>query len=126
MFDAVVRSNGWDDATVALQLLSHLEGDALNGAGGTKSHAGWVGQGTDGAFRIARRDYRCQFEKTARHEGEDPSIFAIDLETLVVKTFGDMGPNARLQLIRIRDQFIAGHKNCALRHHLSGTLLTGV
>ena len=25
MFDAIVRSNGWDDATSALQLLSHLE-----------------------------------------------------------------------------------------------------
>ena len=30
VFGAIVRSNGWDDATVALQLLSHLEGDALN------------------------------------------------------------------------------------------------
>ena len=30
MFVSIVRSNGWDDATVALQLLSHLEGDALN------------------------------------------------------------------------------------------------
>ena len=30
MFDAIVRSNGWDDAMLALQLLSHLEGDALN------------------------------------------------------------------------------------------------
>ena len=30
VFDAIVRSNGWDDVTVALQLLSHLEGDALN------------------------------------------------------------------------------------------------
>ena len=30
MFDAIVQSNGWDDATTALQLLSHLEGDALN------------------------------------------------------------------------------------------------
>ena len=27
---AIVRSNGWDDSTAALQLLSHLEGDALN------------------------------------------------------------------------------------------------
>ena len=26
----VFRSNGWEDATVALQLLSHLEGEALN------------------------------------------------------------------------------------------------
>ena len=30
VFDAIVRLNGWDDAMVALQLLSHLEGDALN------------------------------------------------------------------------------------------------
>ena len=30
MFDAIVLSNGWDDATAALQLLSHLEGGALN------------------------------------------------------------------------------------------------
>ena len=30
VFDAIVKSNGWDDATVALQLLSHLEGDTLN------------------------------------------------------------------------------------------------
>ena len=30
VFDVIVWSNGWDDVTVALQLLSHLEGDALN------------------------------------------------------------------------------------------------
>ena len=30
VFDAIMLSNGWDDATAALQLLSHLEGDALN------------------------------------------------------------------------------------------------
>ena len=30
VFDVIVRSNGWDDSTVVLQLLSHLEGDALN------------------------------------------------------------------------------------------------
>ena len=30
VFDAIIRSNGWDDATVALQLLSHLEGDTPN------------------------------------------------------------------------------------------------
>ena len=28
--DAIVLSNGWDDETAALQLFSHLEGDALN------------------------------------------------------------------------------------------------
>ena len=30
VFDAISLSNGWDDATAALLLLSYLEGDALN------------------------------------------------------------------------------------------------
>ena len=30
VFDAIVRSNGWDNDTAALQLFSHLEGDTLN------------------------------------------------------------------------------------------------
>ena len=30
VFDDIVVSNGWDDATAALQLFSHLEGDAMN------------------------------------------------------------------------------------------------
>ena len=33
VFDAIVLSNSWDDATAALQLLPHLEGDVLNEAG---------------------------------------------------------------------------------------------
>ena len=48
--------------------------------------------------------------------GEDPSIFAIALETLAVKAFGDMGQTAHLKLIR--DRFIAGHNNCELRRYL--------
>ena len=44
-------------------------------------------------------DYRRQFEKTARKEGEDPSIITIASETLAVKAFGDMGHIARLRLI---------------------------
>ena len=39
-------------------------------------------------------DNRRQFEKTTRSAGEDPSIFAIALETLAVKAFGDMGQTA--------------------------------
>ena len=61
-------------------------------------------------------DYRRQFEKTTRTVGEDPAIFATALETLAVKTFGDMGRTAQLRLIR--DRFIAGHSNCDLRRHL--------
>ena len=30
IFEAIVCSNGWDNVTAALQLLSHLDGDALN------------------------------------------------------------------------------------------------
>ena len=30
VFEAIVRSNGWDNDIAALQLFSHLEGDALN------------------------------------------------------------------------------------------------
>ena len=120
VFDAIVRSNGWDKATVALQLLSHLGCIECRPVGvrGKKGHAGRISRalieyyGSPGQLA----DYRRQFEKTARHEGEVPSIFAIALETLVVKAFGNMDPNARLRLIQ--DWFVAGHENCALRRHL--------
>ena len=61
-------------------------------------------------------DYRRQFEKSTWKAGEDPSIFAIALETLAVKAFGDMGQTAWLRLIR--DRFIAGHNSCELRRYL--------
>ena len=51
-----------------------------------------------------------------RKPGEDPSNFAIALETLAVKVFGDMGQAACLRLIR--DRFIAGHGSCELRRYL--------
>ena len=97
VFEVIVCFNGWDDSTAALQLLSHLEGDALNVAllvlaprrtsimglvDALSEHYGSPG-------RLA--DYRRQFEKTTRTAGEDPSIFAVALETLAVKAFGDMG-----------------------------------
>ena len=51
-----------------------------------------------------------------RKPGEDPSNFAIALETLAVKAFGDMGQAARRRLIR--DRFIAGHNSCELCRYL--------
>ena len=122
VFDAIVRSNGWDDATAALQLLSHLEGDALNVSllvpvsmrasrvglvDALSAHYGSPGRLTD---------YRLQFERTTLTSGGDPSIFATTLETLAIKAFGDMGQTARLSIIR--DRFIAGHSSCELRRHL--------
>ena len=119
VFEAIVRSNGWDNDTAALQLFSHLEGDALNVAhlvplARRLSQSGLVDAlaahyGSPG--RLA--DYRRQFEKTI---GEDPARFATALETLAVKFFGDMGRTAQLRLIR--DRFIAGNGNCDLRRHL--------
>ena len=121
VFDAIELSNGWDDATAAVQLLSHLEGDTLNVAllvpmSRRTSRKGLVHAlsahyGSPG--RLA--DYRRQFEKTTRSAGDDPSIFAIALETLAVKAFGDMGQTALLRLIRNR--FIAGNSSCELRRY---------
>ena len=122
VFDAIALSNGWGDATAALQLLSHLQGDALSVAllmpmprrasrkeltDALSSHYGSPG-------RLAI--YRRQFDKTARKPGEDPANFGITLETLAVKAFGDIGQTARLRLIR--DRFIAGQESCELRRHL--------
>ena len=97
--------------TAALQLFSHLEGDALNVAHLVPltrrlSRSGLVDAltahyGSPG--RLA--DYRRQFESTTRIIGEYPAIFATASETLAVKAFGDMGQTARLRLIR--DRFIA-------------------
>ena len=80
VFDAIVLSNGWDDATAALQLLSHLEGDTLNVAllvpmfrRTTRTglvDALWAHYESPG--RLA--DHRRQFEKTTMSAGEDLHI----------------------------------------------------
>ena len=122
VLDAIVLSNGWGDATAALQLLSDLQDDALSMAllipmtlrasskeltDALSSHYGSPG-------RLA--NYCREFDKTVRKPGEDPSNFVITLETLAVKAFGNMGQTARLRLIR--DRFIAGHESCDLRRYL--------
>ena len=81
VFEVIVWSNGWDNDTAALQLFSHLEGDALNVAhlvplARRLSRLGLVDAltahyGSPG--RLA--DYRRQFKQTARTIREDPTIF---------------------------------------------------
>ena len=72
---AIIRSNGWDDATVALQLLSHLEGDALNVAlivpeVKSATRAGLVGALTEHYGSPGHlADYHRQFE--IRHRSRD-------------------------------------------------------
>ena len=58
-------------------------------------------------------DYRRRFERVSREPGSDPSVFAVELETLAMRAFGDLSPLARLQLVR--DRFIAGQVGCTLR-----------
>ena len=86
VFEAIVCSNGWDDVTAALQLLSHLA------------------------------EYNCQFQRVVRRLGDEPSIFAIELETLARRAFIDIDISIQLQMVR--DQFIDGQVECALRRHL--------
>ena len=76
VFDAIVLSNGWGDATAALQLLSHLQDDALSVAllipmprqasrkeltDALSSHYGYPG-------RLA--NYRREFDRTVRKKGK--------------------------------------------------------
>ena len=120
--DAIVLSNRWDDATAALQLLSHLQDDALSVAllipmprrASRKELTDALSYHYGSPGRLA--SYRREFDKTVRKPGEHPSNFGITLETLAVKAFGDMGQTVRLRLIH--DRFIAGHESCELRRHL--------
>ena len=96
VLEAIACSNDWDDVTAARQLLSHLDGDALNVAllvpesqralprvlvESLSEHYGSPG-------RLA--EYKRQFERALRRSGQDPSIFAMELETLARRAFGDI------------------------------------
>ena len=112
VFEAIVSSNGWDGVTAALQLLlSHLEGYALNVALLVPAPRQVLPRGLvdvlTGHYSSPGRLADYQF---------DPSVFAVEMETLAMRAFGDLSPLARLQLVR--DRFIAGQVGCTLRQHL--------
>ena len=124
VFEAIVCLNGWDEVTAALQLVAHLEGDALNVAllvpesqrvlPGVLVGAlsGIMHYGSPG--RLA--EYRRQFEIVSRSPGDDPPVFVIELETLARRAFVDVDASVRLQLVRNR--FIDGQVECSLHRHL--------
>ena len=115
-------SNGWDGVTAALQLLVHIDGDALNVAllvpetqrvlSGVLVRALSEQYGSPG--RLA--EYKRQFMRVFRRPGDDPSVFAIELETLARRAFADV--NTLIQLQLVRDRSIAEQVECALRRHL--------
>ena len=56
--------------------------------------------------------YKRQFERASRSPSDDPSVFAIELETLARRAFTDVNASVRLQLVR--DRLIAGQAECSL------------
>ena len=61
---------------------------------------------------------RRRFESAFHQPGWDPATFATDLGMLAIQGFGDMKEQARDTMIR--DKFIAGQGQCALRRQLDG------
>ena len=61
-------------------------------------------------------EYKRQFQWVVRRQKDDPSIFAIELETLAGRAFIDIDISIQLQMVR--DRFIDGQVECALRRHL--------
>ena len=64
--------------------------------------------------RLAK--YKRQFQRVARQPGDDPSIFATELETLAQRAFMDV--DLKIQLQMVRDRFIDGQADRSLRRHL--------
>ena len=67
-----------------------------------------------GRLAVLRR----RFESVFRRPGSDPATFATELGILTIQGFEDMNEQARD--IMIRDKFIAGQRQCALRRQLDG------
>ena len=121
---AIKKSNGWSDETAALQLFVHLKGEALDVALllNKKVRETWTGlvQGLTAYYQSPGRlaGLRRQFAGALRQPGLDPARFATDLGMLALQGFGDMKEQARD--IMIRDKFIDGQEQCALRRQLDG------
>ena len=63
-------------------------------------------------------EYKRQFQRAFRRPGDDPSIFAIELETLARRAFIDIDISIQLQMVR--DRFIDGHGQTPCARDLSG------
>ena len=119
-----MKSNGWPEETAALQLFAHLKGEALNMALllTREKRESWTGlvSGLSAYYQSPGRlvALRRRFESAFRRPGLDPATFATDLGILAIQGFEDMKEQARDTMIR--DKFIAGQRQCALRRQLDG------
>ena len=107
-----------------LRCCSYLKGEALDVALllNKKVRETWTGlvQGLTAYYQSPGRlaGLRRQFAGALRHPGLDPATFATDLGMLAIQGFGDMNEQARDTMIR--DKFIDGQEQCALRRQLDG------
>ena len=109
---------------MALQLFAHLKGEALNVALllTREKRESWTGlvsglsayYQSPGRLAVLRR----QFESAFPRPGLDPATFATELGILAIQGFRNMKEQARDTMIR--DKFIAGQRQCALRRQLDG------
>ena len=121
---AIVKSNGWPEETVALQLFAHLKGEALNVALllAKEERESWTGL----VDRLAAyyqspgrlAGLRKRFSDAFRQPGLDPATYATNLGMLAIQGFGDMRGQTRDKLIR--DKFIDSQEQTALRRQLDG------
>ena len=81
VFEAIVCSNGWDEVTASLQLVAHLDGEALNVAllvpESQRILPGVLLKTLSAHYaspgRLAK--YKRQFERMTRPPGDDPAAF---------------------------------------------------
>ena len=120
VFKAIVCSNGWDDVAAALQLFSHLDGDTLHVAllvpESRMVVPGFLIKSLSDHYNASGRlaENKRQFQRALRRPGDDPSIFATEM--LARRAFIDI--DIKIQLQMMRDRFIDGQAECALRRHL--------
>ena len=121
---AIVKSNGWSEETAALQLFAHLKGEAPKVALLLlrERRESWTGlvKGLSAYYRSPGKlaVLRRRFESAFRRPVLDPATLVTELGILAIQGFEDMNEQARD--IMIRDKFIAGQRQCALRRQLDG------
>ena len=61
-------------------------------------------------------EYKRHYQRAVRRPGDDPSIFATELQTLDRRAFMDI--DLKIQSQMVRNRFIDGQTECALHRHL--------
>ena len=107
-----------------MQLFVHRKGESLNVALllAKKEWESWTGlvDGLAAYYQSPGRlaGLRKRFSDAFRQPGLDPAMYATNLGMLAIQGFGDMGGQIRDKLIR--DKFISGQEQMALRRQLDG------